>query len=179
MIFSWTTVSVCLFLNVLKVRVNHFTWHPLPQVGKSTGVDKDYTCHHRLCGWLIHLSWPAILLCKMRRFKLLTQLEHFLSVICKHHLLLLWLPENPGTVAVTAGNLTDLAHRVPPTGSGGRKVFLSVLSKDDVTFCFLSFSDKHVSFSNHGLCSPGCKTISRECRHEWCQLEYGNRNRYL
>ena len=49
-----------------------------------------------------------------------------LNIICKHHLLLLWLPENPGTVAVTAGNLTDLAHRVPPTGSGGRKVFLSV-----------------------------------------------------
>ena len=127
--FSWTTVSVCLFPNVLEICVHNFTWHLLPQGGKSTSMDKDYICHCRLCGRLTHLSWPAILLCRMRRLKLLTQLGHFLSGICKHHLLLVWLPENPGSVVVTAGNLTNLAHRVPPTGSGAGKEVFSLIIK--------------------------------------------------
>ena len=91
------------------------------------------------------------------------------------------------TICCSCGYLKTLAvwwslqetSQIWPTGShpqavGPGRKSLSLL-RDDVTFCFLSFSDKHVSFSHRGLWSPGCKTISEECRHEWCQLEYGNR----
>lgn len=38
--FSWTTVSVCLFPNVLETCVNDLTRHLLPRGGKSAGMDK-------------------------------------------------------------------------------------------------------------------------------------------
>lgn len=83
---------------------------------------------------------------------------------------------HPGVGTSIVGNLTKQALRVPPTGSGGgEEAFLSALAGDDVAFCLLSVSHKHVSFSHDGLCAPGCKTLSRERRHEWCQLERGNK----
>lgn len=65
-----------------------------PRLVRALVWTKDDMCHCRLCGW------PAILLCKMRGFKLLTQLELLCSVICKLRLLLVWLPENTCTLVV-------------------------------------------------------------------------------
>lgn len=165
--------SLSVFTNdVLEIDIKGFTWHPPFQVGKSlTRVSVDHVDASTIlpglpsCSvkWGDFSSLPIVNI-----FVLL-----FVSFVCCWcgSLISAQISASQETLRTWPSGSTWSHPRVVGSGEGA---FLSVLSGGVVAFGLLSFSDKHISFSLRGLCSPACKPISRESRHEGRQLECGN-----
>lgn len=130
-------------------KISHTSPHP--QVRALIGTKGDI-CPCTSCGWLTYPSWPAILVCKMKGFKLPPSLNIyavlFVSSICcwRGYLQILapwsrlrcqhgWKPHEPGP-----------RGRAWSHPQARDEAFLTAISGDDVAFSLLSLSDKRVSF---------------------------------